>query len=159
MRHTPLLSRLFAKKPAVAKYLVAGSISTGSQLAVLYGLIELFRLHYLIAASIAFVVAVVISFTLQKFWTFDDHSLEALRAQFIAHAVLATLNLFVNGALLYFFVEKGLRPVAGPELEGYWYAAAQALTSAIIAAESFFVYRFLIFGYLRDNGSTSHERH
>lgn len=156
IRRTPLLSAIFAKKPAVAKYLVAGSISTGSQLLVLYGLVELLHFHYLIAAAIAFVVAVVISFTLQKFWTFADDSMEAVRTQFIAYAVLATLNLFVNSAILYLFVERGLRPLAGPELEGYWYAAAQALTSALIALESFFVYRFFIFGHLSkvDTGGT-----
>lgn|GEM_PF-310403 len=148
IRHVPILSFLFEKKPAVAKYLIAGSLSTATQLGGLYFLV-LLHLHYLVATSLAFIAALIVSFTLHKFWTFGDHSLERVPVQFISHAALGITNLFINGVLMYIFVENLLHPTFGDPLMPHWYVAAQALTSLLIALESFFVYRLFIFGYLR----------
>ena len=148
MRHTPLLSLLFQNRPAIAKYLVAGSLSTGTQLGGLYLFVRVFALHYLFATSLAFILAISVSFILHKFWTFEDASLHAAHVQFLSHVALGIGNLFVNGALMYLSVEKALVPLFGPSLHALWYVVAQAVTALIIAAESFIVYRFVIFGML-----------
>lgn len=149
MRRIPVFSDLFEKKPRLAKYLVAGSISTLTQLLLLYFFVHIFSLHYLLATSLAFIAALVVSFTLHKFWTFEDASFHAAKEQFISHATLGVVNLFVNGALMYLFVERVLAPIIGLPMPSYWYVLAQALASVLVAAESFFVYRLFIFGYLR----------
>lgn len=149
LRRTPLLSRIFARKPAIAKYLVSGGFSTATQLGLLYLLVDFLALHYLVATSFAFIAALIVSFTLHKFWTFEDDSLHAAHTQFASHAALGLLNLGVNAGLMFLFVEHLFVPLFGPLPASYWIVVAQAMASALIALESFFVYRLFIFGYLR----------
>ena len=109
---------------------------------LLYVLTEWLRLHYLLSAVLAFIVAFFVSFILQKFWTFGDHSTDKLHSQAALYFVVAALNLLLNTLLLYFFVD----------VMGFWYIFAQILASGLIACESFFISRSFIFRARRTGG-------
>jgi len=119
----------------VFRYLLSGGIALGTDLALLYLFTNIFGIWYLASAIAAFILAFAVSFLLQKFWTFGDHSREGLHIQLGVYFFVAIVNLALNTLVVYLFVEQG----------GLHYLVAQIAASALIAVESFFVYQHFIF--------------
>ncbi len=119
----------------VIKYLLAGGTATLVNLILLYFLTEFFHLWYLISSALAFIASFFVSFYLQKFWTFVDRDKEKILRQMVFYLAVASLNLFFNLVMMYFLVEAA----------GLWYMLAQLITGALIASESYLVYKFFIF--------------
>lgn len=117
------------------RFLIAGGAATLANLSTLYLLTDFAGLWYLASASAAFVIGVTVSFLLQKFWTFRNHEIEArfLSSQFFSYLIVTLINLALNTALLYGLVEY-LK---------VFYLAGQIIVSALIAFESYFVYRYI----------------
>ncbi|MBI4779111.1 GtrA family protein [Candidatus Falkowbacteria bacterium] len=126
---------LLLKYKQIIKYLIAGGTATSVDLALLYFFTDILGIWYLISASLAFTMAFFVSFFLQKFWTFRDGDKEAMYKQMRIYLAVALANLTLNAALMYILVD-GLK---------IWYMLAQFVVSGLIACESYFVYKFLIF--------------
>lgn len=137
-RATSLYALAKERYPAhvkVGRFLVSGGFATGVNLGLLYTLTDWFGLWYLASAIVAFVVAFFISFTLQKFWTFEDRSQDGIHFQAGLFFAAALFNLGLNTLGLYLLVEYA----------GVHYLIAQIALSMVIAVENFFVYQRLIF--------------
>ncbi len=119
----------------VWRYLAAGGSAAAVDLGLLYALTEFFGLHYLFSAVLAFIVAFCVSFFLQKFWTFQDPSVERVHAQVALYFVIAVANLGLNTLLMFLFVEK----------LHLWYFGAQIIVGALLACGSFFISRHIVF--------------
>jgi len=119
----------------IGRYLVAGCIGAVTNLGVLFILTEYVGLHYLVSAGVSFVLACGVGFTLQKFWTFRDRSVEGIHAQAIGYFTISSINFFLNISILYFLVEW----------THIWYIFAQVIASGLIAVSSFLLYRHVIF--------------
>lgn len=117
------------------RYLMSGAAAAASNLAVLFILVHFIRMYYLSASIAAFVASVAVSFTLQKFWTFQDRLTHDMRAQFVRYSAVVLTNLVLNIALMYFLVEK----------VGLWYLFAQVLTIGTIAIVGYIGYRCFVF--------------
>lgn len=141
-RYIPPLGRIARRYQRLMRYLAAGSFSAAVDFLFLYILAGLLEVHYLLSSVLAFLVAFVASFTLQKFWTFEDHSTDRVHTQAVMYFIVAGLNLLLNTSLMYVFVERML----------LWYMSAQFLASGLIACESFFISRYL-FRKRASNGS------
>ena len=115
------------------RYLVAGGGSAAVDFFFLYLFTDVAGIHYLLSSVFAFLIAFVVSFILQKFWTFQDHSTDRVHMQAVAYFVVAGLNLLLNTLLMYLFVDK----------LHVWYLFAQFISSGLIACESFFISRYL----------------
>lgn len=119
----------------VLRFVIAGGTATVVNLTILYVLTDIFNVHYLISAIISFLVAFVVSFSLQKFWAFGDFGTAKLHIQATQYFLFSGVNLTLNTVLMYVFTD----------LLGVWYFLSQIFAAAIIAVESFLVYRFIIF--------------
>ncbi len=119
----------------VAKYIVAGGTAALTQLALLYIVTEFFGLWYQASLVIAFAIAFLVSFSLQKFWTFQDASTHTVHIQISSYLAVALVNLAINALALYVFVE----------IFKVWYLFAQILIEAVLAVASFLIYKFAIF--------------
>ncbi len=117
------------------KYVVSGGSSAFVNLGTLYLLTEYAHIHYLQSAVLAFLLAFFISFILQKFWTFQDMRKEVIHRQMMWYLGLSLLNLLVNTALIYVFVEYA----------HFWYLAAAVVSGALLAVSNFFIYKHVIF--------------
>ena len=139
MRSITFLKELFIKYHALVKtigrYLVAGSIGAATNISLLFIFTEYVGLHYLVSSGISFILACGVGFSLQKFWTFRDRSVESIHTQALGYFTISAINFFLNIALLYFLVEW----------THIWYILAQAIVSACIAVSSFLLYRYVIF--------------
>ncbi len=123
----------------IVRFLLAGGIGVATNLSVLYVLTEYVGLYYLVSVVAAFWCSFVVSFILQKYWTFQDASTTQVRRQALLYVSVAAINFCINVALMYLFVDKF----------HLWYVAAQAVASLLIAILSFFIYRYTIFAQVK----------
>lgn len=119
----------------ILKYLIAGSIGTFVNLGLLYFFTDILEVWYLASAVIAFVLSFFVSFFLQKFWAFADAGKQKMYRQMAGFLAVALANLVINTLLMYLMVD-GFK---------IWYMLAQLIISALIAIESYLVYKFFIF--------------
>ncbi len=134
-RYLPFCAPYVHRYQRLLRYLVAGSTAAAVDLCLIYLLTDRAGLHYLWSAAIAFAAAFFVSFLLQKFWTFEDTATDRMHIQMTMYFFIAIGNLFVNTALMFAFVDW----------LGMWYLFAQVLASGLIAIESFFIARHVVF--------------
>ncbi len=103
--------------------------------ATLYSLTEYAHIWYLFSSVIAVIAGFVVSFLLQKFWTFRNMHLSTVHIQFSLHVLLSLANLVLNTVALYLMVEYA----------HLWYIAAQFISVAFLAFVNYFIFRKYIF--------------
>lgn len=120
----------------ICRYFISGAASAATNLFFLYALTEWLQIWYLVSAVIGFIVSMIVSFILQKFWTFTDrvHGIST-PAQLGGYLILDLVNLGLSTALLYVLVS----------ICGIWYFLAGVITLLVFAVESYFVLNYLIF--------------
>lgn len=107
------------------------------QTATLYVWVEIFRLqaYYLLGAAAGFCLALAVTFTLQKYWTFRDYARERARKQFFFYTLIALTSLGLNVLLLH--LSKLALDALGFNFFHIWYLAAQVCIIGFVAALSF----------------------
>lgn len=151
VQHMPACAPFMRRYERVWRYLVAGGSAAVVDLGLLYVLTEWLGFHYLLSAALAFIVAFCVSFFLQKFWTFQDHSVERVHSQAVLYFVIAIANLGLNTLLMYIFVEHF----------HLGYFAAQIFVGALLACGSFFISKNIVFNTIRTTNryeSTNEEK-
>lgn len=123
------------KKNILLRYLVAGITGAATQIGLLYVFTDIVGLWYLYSSIFSFLTAIIVSFLLQKFWTFADKNTNKMHHQFGKYMVVAILGLLVNTLAMFLLVD----------LLFLWYILAQIITGAIIAVMNFLMYKFFIF--------------
>ncbi|MEK7606204.1 MAG: GtrA family protein [Patescibacteria group bacterium] len=129
------------------RFLVSGGTAAGLLLGILFVLHEIAGLWYVLASTIAFGIAVIASFLLQKFWTFRDNSRHMVHRQFVLFVLLALFNMGANALLIYTFTD----------IFHVWYIFSQIAASLIVAVWSFFIYRHYIFSRPTEAPVAIHE--
>jgi putative flippase GtrA len=130
-----LTSNIWLERNKIFRFLISGGAAAGTNLFILYAVTEWFGIWYLLSSVIAFIIAFFVSFVLQKYWTFKDHSTDMIHRQMVIYFAYALLGVLVNTLFVYIFVE----------IFGIHYFVAQFISSGLIAIANFFVYRFFIF--------------
>lgn len=130
-----LLQERYPRHAKIVRFLISGSLAAGTNLGLLYVLTDLLKIWYLISAIFSFVAGFLVSFILQKIWTFQDTSRERVHSQAGAFFMVALTGLGVNIASLYILVDY----------LGVHYLMAQIIVGVFIAVANFFVYHFVIF--------------
>lgn len=134
------LLRFFIRHKVI-RYLISGGTAAFVSLSSLFMLTEFAGLWYLASSILSFCTGFVVSFTLQKFWTFGDSRKTVIGKQLILYLVVTGGALGVNTILLYIAVD----------VFGLWYMLAQFFVSGAIAVGSFIIYNFLIFQKIEDD--------
>ena len=129
------MNRLPFREWRIVRYIISGGTSAAVNLSLLYLFTSVFHMWYIYSAIIATSVALIVSFTLQKLWTFQNFSTDRVHVQFPMHATLALFNIVLNAAFLFAFVEW----------LHLWYLAAQVLVSMLLACVNYTIYKKFIF--------------
>lgn len=119
----------------VIRYIFSGGVAVFSNLSVLFVLTEYCHLWYLFSAVIAFCCGVVVSYFLQKFFTFKDRARRNVLKQFTSFFLYSLSMLGLNTLLMYLFVD----------LIGLQYLCSQILISLGIAFINYSFFREVIF--------------
>jgi len=119
----------------IMRYLFSGGTAAMVNLGLLYLLTDIMGLYYLLSGILAFSCGVIVSFIMQKSWTFQDRSTEETYKKFVLYVVIAIINLAVNTSLLFLFTD----------IFNLYYMISQFLASGIVAVWSYFIYRKMFF--------------
>lgn len=134
-QYAPRLLRAIVRHKQFVKYAISGGMSAVVQLSMLYVFTDLLHIWYVASSAISFIVAITVSFVLQKFWTFRETNMKHIRKQISIYIVVGTINFFLNPVLLYFFVETF----------ALWYVYAQILVMGLLAIESYTINKTITF--------------
>jgi len=137
LENWPRLYTRLNNRKAVVKFIIAGLTATGTDLFFLYLFRGVWHWNLILAASLAFIIAFFVSFSLQKLWTFRNRRLNKIWSQLSLYFLNALLGLVVNAYLIHFLAV---------DLK-IWYLLAQFIVSIMIAFWNFMVYKFIIFKY------------
>ncbi len=129
------VSRMLIRYGIIVKYLFSGGLATATDLVAIFVFVDVVEFHYLTASILAFLIAFCVSFTMQKYWTFNDLDHDRIHKQLASFLTLSLINLVLNTALMKLFVD----------VFHVWYLLSQIIIAALIACMSFFIYRYVIF--------------
>jgi putative flippase GtrA len=127
------------------RYGAAGAFGAFVQTFTLYVWVSWLHLEhvYLLGAVLGFCIALVVTFLLQKYWTFRDHSMHRTYTQLFWYSVVALLNVSLNVGLLAF--AKALFTAAGINFFHIWYLIVQIAIVVFASGVSFVLNYFFTF--------------
>ena len=117
------------------KYGCVGVVVVAINMSILYSLTEFLHVYYIASALLAFCVAFIASFFLQKRVTFNDTSAEHAASKVVRYLSLQIANVGTNTFLLFIFVEY-LK---------IWYILAELVIALGLAVVTFIISRRFIF--------------
>ena len=118
----------------IVKFLISGAAGVSVNLAVFHALYTA-SVPYLVGSAAGVLTSLAVSFLLQKYWTFADRTSGQVHTQFMLYVALGLCNLALNIGIVYVLIGK----------LGVFYLLAQAISAALIALNSFFMYHAFIF--------------
>lgn len=138
--HFPKVFAFCNRRKALVKFFISGGIAGAVDLAVLFILHGLMGWGILLATFWAFLISFVVSFSLQKLWTFRNYSHKHLPHQLIISFSAAFISLNLNGLGMHILVNN-LR---------VWYLFSQILVNIFLSVINFLTYN-IIFRQTKEN--------
>jgi dolichol-phosphate mannosyltransferase len=101
----PLKKRILSRIPAktLIHFLQVGVIASLIDLGLLYVFTEYFGIWYLLSAAVSYICGMIVSYTLNKRFTFHNVNKQYLR-QFFLFALISASGLVVNISMMFFAV-------------------------------------------------------
>lgn len=131
----PLLFFKLNRRKSIIKFFIAGGLAAAVDLILLYLFHGVFIWGLVVSTSLAFIISFVVSFALQKFWTFRNYDQKKITKQIALYMFNAAIGLTVNGLLMHLLVNNWK----------VWYLLAQIGVTFLIGLFNFIVYKFIIF--------------
>lgn len=122
-------------RKSVIKFFVAGCLAGGTDLIFLFLFHGLLGWHVVAATTMAFILSFLVSFTLQKFWTFRNYSQDKMFIQLTLYVLNVLLGLYLNGLFMHILVTD----------HNVWYLLAQIIVNLALGVWNFIVYKFIVF--------------
>ncbi len=119
----------------IIKYGISGVTGALIQMGSFYVLVDFFGVWYLYGVVLAFVLSLIITFMLQKFWTFEDYSTNKLKRQSFMYGVIAVCALILNVGFMYLLVD----------VLDFWHITSQIVVVLTVGTLTFLMNRFLTF--------------
>ena len=123
------------KNSRIIRYIFSGGIAVVANLTILHTLVDIFHVWYLTSTIIAFCFGIIISYFLQKFFTFKDNSTKNLHLQFSIFLTYNLAMLGVNTLLMYIFVD----------IIGSWYFSSQIIITICTAFINYAFFNKVLF--------------
>jgi len=133
--HRFYMSSTIQCMPRWVRFALSGITTAIIQLAVLYLLADILLIHYLVASTVAFVIAIVTNFILQKHWTFEDKGRDGMASKFAIFCSIAVGNLALNTVGMYLLVD----------VLGVWHMLAQCVMMSVLAVMNYLLYGLFVF--------------
>lgn len=121
------------KKMKAMRYIISGGMATITNVLFLFIFTDLLGFWYVLSAVGSYLISFIVSFIMQKYWTFGDNSSDRIGSQAVLYIIVTTTNLGLNTLGIFLLVHYG----------HVYYLLAQLMVSLLIAIESFFIYRYL----------------
>jgi putative flippase GtrA len=119
----------------LVRYVISGGTAATVTIASIFIFTHYFQIWYLASSVISYSLGFIVSFSLQKFWTFKSHSLIRWRDELAIYSFIFVINILVNSTIIYGLVE----------FLSIHYLIAQIISGAILALVNFFLYKHYVF--------------
>lgn len=119
----------------IARFIVSGTTSAFVAIALLFMFTEWAGLWYMLSAVLALACALLVSFAMQKHWTFSDHREGVTKRHLGLFLLMNMVSISLNALGLYLLVEY----------VHMWYVVAEFISALVVAVLTFTVMRFVIF--------------
>jgi putative flippase GtrA len=123
------------KRNKISRYIFSGAIAFLANIITLFILVSLLKVWYLKAAIISFLIGIIFSYLMQKFFTFKDKRLKIAFPQFLLFTLFHIFMLGFNTFLMYLMVGR----------MNFHYLWAQIISSIFIAFINYFVFNRFFF--------------
>lgn len=130
------LSDTYPSTMRIVRFVISGGTATTVNLGTLFTLTHFMGIWYIYSSLVAFSISFLISFTLQKFWTFGNGENDRIHVQATIFLSIILFALGLNTILIYLFVE----------FVHTHYIFGQLVSGVIIAVVNYFSYKHLVFG-------------
>lgn len=117
------------------RYVLVGGLAFVVDFTALLLLTEKFETHYLVSASIAFLLGLTTNYILCVAWIFDYRALQNPAHEFAIFSLVGLVGLLLNSFLMFAFTE----------FLGFYYLLSKAGAAALILFFNFFFRRLLLF--------------
>lgn len=117
------------------RYAIVGGCAFVVDYGSLWLLTEVFHLHYLVSAVIAFILGLTCNYLLSTSWVFGDHRMSNRWAEFSVFAIIGVVGLGLNELIMYLGCEK----------LHLHYMVAKLISTAIVFFWNFFARKFILF--------------
>ena len=129
----------------LARYIISGGTAGIIQIIGLYIWVSVLGLteQYLWGVVVAYCIAVVVGFSMQKYWTFREYSRELVARQMSWYTTVSLVNLGLNALILH--VSKVILEANGFDFFHIWYLVAQIFAFGVCALTGFLLNRSITF--------------
>lgn len=117
------------------QYVLVGGVAFVFDFVALFLLTERVGLHYIVSASIAFLLGLTTNYLLCILWIFDYRALQNQAHEFAVFSLIGLAGLLLNGSLMFILIE----------FLGLHYLIARAQAAVLILLLNFSLKRFLLF--------------
>lgn len=131
----PAFYYLCDEKKSFVKFALVGSVNGVFSIFLLFLFYDIFAFNLVFATSSSFILSFLLSFFLQKNWTFRDDRPKNSFRQGLIYSFNILIGLNMNAFLMHLFVFNF----------GLWYLFSQIVVNLIISIYNFLVYRYIIF--------------
>ena len=102
---------------------------------VLVLLTEVFGMHYLLSATISFILGLVTNYLLSVVWVFNNRTLGNRWAEFTVFAIIGVIGLGLNALIMYVCTDK----------MGIYYMISKIISTVIVFFWNFFARKIVLF--------------
>lgn len=131
----PRIFKIVDKRKIAIKFFFAGSSAAAVNLLFLIIFHGWFRWGLIFSTSLAFIISFLVSFTLQKFWTFRNYHYKRMPVQLVLYLINAVIGLNLNAFLMHLLVNRFQ----------LWYVLAQIGVTILIGGYNYLAYHFIVF--------------
>lgn len=111
----------------ILRYGISGVMGGVLQVILLYIFVDIFGLWYIYGVIFAFSISLILTFLLQKYWTFQDYAIDTVHRQSLWYIFIALGALALNISFMYILVD----------IFHFWYIMAQIVVVGTIGILTF----------------------
>lgn len=131
----PKIMRLLHRRKSLVKFFMSGVVTTILDLILLFLFYDVLNFSIIKSTSISFTLCFLLSFFMQKIWTFRNRGSKKVVRQMIMYFAVGFLNLNLNGVMMHTLV-VGF---------SVWYILAQVMVNLMLGGGNYFCSKFIIF--------------
>jgi len=120
------------------RYTFVGGIAFIADFGLLYILTEYIHFHYLLSATLSFIVGLIINYSLSKLWVFSSNTIKKRWVEFIVFSLIGIVGLGLNNLFLWIFTDYC----------SIYYMWSKILTTVIVFFWNFLARKFILFNKL-----------
>ena len=122
------------------RYTFVGGVAFIVDFGTLALLTEVFKMHYLLSAGIAFILGLTVNYILSISWVFNSRTVDNRLLEFVYFSVIGLIGLGLNELFLWILTD----------LFAIYYLLSKIITTIIVYFWNFFARKFILFNKVKN---------